>query len=252
LPSCPKCNAEFREIPVADLPEFFSEALDADYRAGTRSLVALPSCGCMYSAIDAERLAFVREELVRLAQAHMDSLLLPEDLIRDTPSLAYPEVTDWFGHIFDHLKSGDKLLLYGTPGIGKTATLRTYAKALVDRGYRTIRGGNVRMLLNRFKVRDKIEPTQEWLDSGRVLILDDIAHPILTDYEIDCLYSILDRYDVPGRVVLMTANLRMDEIRLAAARRAGNLQQSQSIEALFSRLGHRLTQVKCTGKDWRR
>jgi DNA replication protein DnaC len=143
------------------------------------------------------------------------------------------------------------LVLSGNVGVGKTSLLKQVAFAAAMDGYR-VRGGYVVELLSRLKDPDQIRPLMAWLTGGTLLILDDIDKVLGTQYEVERLLFIIDRYWANSLPVVVSLNMTLDalERKLAAVR---GMRMDHEAEAILSRLTAKGTNIlELSGEDRRR
>jgi DNA replication protein DnaC len=160
------------------------------------------------------------------------------------------------GPLQDHEKKPTKedfwkknTIVVGPVGTGKTSLLRRIAYHAVLAGYR-VRGGYVIEILSNLKDPQKMKPLMSWLESGNMLILDDIDKSLGTQYELDRLLLLVDRYWVKKYPVITSMNLSPEalEKKLSTVR---GLNFKEEAKALLSRLKAQATQIVTEGPDLR-
>jgi len=142
------------------------------------------------------------------------------------------------------------LVVQGTVGAGKTSLLKQVAYNAALQGYR-IRGGYVVELLSRLKDPEQIKSLMAWLESGTLLVLDDIDKALGTQYEVERLLFLIDRYWVHGWPVLASMNMTPDALEAKLARVRGVDLKNES-EAILSRLMAKAQVIALNGNDLRR
>lgn len=141
------------------------------------------------------------------------------------------------------------VVLIGPAGRGKTSLLKRAAYAATLAGYR-VRGGRVVELLSDLKNPDNLQATMDRVLGGTMLVLDDLDKALGTQYELERLLFIVDRYWSHDMPVLTSMNRDPDDVekRLAGVR---GLKMDEEAEALLSRLMANAQVVTVEGPDRR-
>lgn len=104
------------------------------------------------------------------------------------------------------------LLFYGAPGTGKTFASACIANALLAQGVTVLMTSFVR-LLDGF---DGINDTIDRMSKARLLIIDDLGAERDTGTALERVYNIVDSRYRTGKPMIMTTNLRFEDIKNSA------------------------------------
>ena len=175
-------------------------------------------------------------DLKELHKARFDKLELgPAEFIH--PSVTLPEDTNWADPLAA-ARNGEKVVFTGVAGSGKTDQLKLICKFLCEKGAK-LKGGYVPAILNKFKRRDTdIGVYQDEILAGDVLVLDDLDKLRGSQFEVEQLLYLVDRFDTYNKPILVTLGMdlfqfrvRLDELKVNTA----------YIDSIISRLEKKAT-----------
>ena len=176
------------------------------------------------------------------------------------------EVTDenavavkWAKYVVEK-KPTQGLLLYGTPGVGKTHLAAIIAQELLKAG-KTVIFGDIPSILDAMKAtfgneskQTSLEELMKALEEVDLLILDDIGTENPTEWAAERLYLIVNSRYSAGKPIIATSNFNAAELvnRLKTRDKSGRLIESDVTgQRIVSRLCEMCQPVKIGGVDRR-
>jgi DNA replication protein DnaC len=207
----------------------------------------IPNCACLRTRsaarVKAEREATWTLEAVRRVE------LLRLGTLSDHDKKA-PTIEGWEDPSVPIL-AGKNLLVTGPVGTKKTTLLKQVSYNAALSGLK-VRGGNVVEMLSRLKDMNQVQNYSTWLEGGHLLVLDDLDKMMGTQYEVERLFFVVDRYWSFGRSIAASFNRTIDELEAKMARDRGtSTDKAQDVEAIISRLTGNATIVHLKGPDIR-
>lgn len=114
---------------------------------------------------------------------------------------------------FDEMeKKNQGILMYGSPGTGKTFAAACIANYLISRGVYVIMTSFVKVL----SMLDTDHESEDWLldklSKARLLIIDDLGAERSTEYALEKVYNIIDTRYREGKPMILTTNLTSKEL----------------------------------------
>lgn len=205
----------------------------------------VPTCECLQQMADEAARKAQRAQLEELAVAKVLALRL--GVLGEYDRLP-PKIVGWESPI-EELLAGHNLVVLGPVGTSKTTLLKQVAYAAATGGLK-VRGGFVLEILSTLKDMDRVKSYMAWLEDGHVLFLDDLDKMLGTQYEVERLMLLIDRYWAFRRSIVVSMNMTPTELgRKLSSARGQNLQKES--EALLSRLMGSATVVELDGEDLR-
>lgn len=123
-----------------------------------------------------------------------------------------------FAETFDP-KSSKSIALFGGTGLGKTHLSTAAAKVIIERGFDVVYTGAIGMFSDFEKVRFGIasgresgENTDRYFDCD-LLIIDDLGSEVANQFTVSCLYDVINTRINKGLPMILSTNLRQDELR---------------------------------------
>ena len=123
-----------------------------------------------------------------------------------------------FAETFDP-KSSKSIALFGGTGLGKTHLSTAAAKVIIERGFDVVYTGAIGMFSDFEKVRfgnasgrDSGENTDRYFDCD-LLIIDDLGSEVANQFTVSCLYDVINTRINKGLPMILSTNLRQDELR---------------------------------------
>lgn len=231
MDKCPDCNTPFKDWK----PNRFV----LDGAPQTPALVKIPNCSCFKKRADAQYQAHLQEEALKRAGERFERLLFDSAPIPDGVVVPHE---GWSENFKAMVSEGNKFVIYGPTGTGKTAVLKTLAYRMCIADIK-VRGGYMQWVLDSLKDLDHVGERMDWLLSGQVFILDDLDKPTMTKYEVDRLLSIVNFYDVPGRSLLASLNIDLPTLERKMTTTGGE-EVRQKAAAIVSRLQNKAVLIK--------
>lgn len=144
---------------------------------------------------------------------------------------------------FDEMyKRNQGLLLYGSPGTGKTYLAACIANALIDKGIRVIMTSFVKLLSVSNMHKEEDEETIRKITGAPLLVVDDLGAERDTDYALERVYNIIDSRYRAKKPMILTTNLSIDEIK-----RTDSIRHQR----IYDRIVQYCYPVELTGASWR-
>ena len=195
------------------------------------------------------------------AQSHLQALLGGENF--DRFSLAYYDDAPWPGErltprenmrrvlaacqtfVEQFGRREENLLLYGSPGLGKTFLCGAIARALLDQGhtvfYATAPALFVQLEKEQFHDGEEEEPEGffEELLEVELLLIDDLGTEFFTSFTASRLFALLNTRLLAGRSTVLSTNLSLKDLA------------ERYTDRVASRLMGNFTALKCYGEDVR-
>lgn len=140
------------------------------------------------------------------------------------------------------LRDGQGLLLYGSPGTGKSFYAFCIANALIEQGVPCLVTGFSR-IVNELQRRQERQTYIDNLSRFKLLVIDDFAAERDTEYMTEQVFSIVDARYRQRLPLIITTNLTGGEIKNAS---------SVSKQRILSRLLEMCQPIEVTGEDRRR
>lgn len=137
------------------------------------------------------------------------------------------------------------LIFYGTVGTGKSFLSGCIAKELLDRGYSCIYFSasalfdSIARLSFDHKERDAMSIFSEDLYSCDLLIIDDLGTELTNSFVASALFSLINERALRRKSIIISTNLRLDEIR------------DRYTDRIYSRIVSSFDLYKLTGADIR-
>ena len=123
-----------------------------------------------------------------------------------------------FAETFDP-KSSKSIALFGGTGLGKTHLSTAAAKVIIERGFDVVYTGAIGMFSDFEKVRfgnasgrESGENTDRYFDCN-LLIIDDLGSEVANQFTVSCLYDVINTRINKGLPMILSTNLRQDELR---------------------------------------
>ncbi|MGM9596333.1 MAG: ATP-binding protein [Eubacteriales bacterium] len=123
-----------------------------------------------------------------------------------------------FAETFDP-KSSKSIALFGGTGLGKTHLSTAAAKVIIERGFDVVYTGAIGMFSDFEKVRfgnasgrESGENTDRYFDCD-LLIIDDLGSEVANQFTVSCLYDVINTRINKGLHMILSTNLRQDELR---------------------------------------
>lgn len=123
-----------------------------------------------------------------------------------------------FAETFDP-KSSKSIALFGGTGLGKTHLSTAAAKVIIERGFDVVYTGAIGMFSDFEKVRfgnasgrESGENTDRYFDCD-LLIIDDLGSEVANQFTVSCLYDVINTRINKGLPMILSTNLRQDELR---------------------------------------
>ena len=123
-----------------------------------------------------------------------------------------------FAETFDP-KSSKSIALFGGTGLGKTHLSTAAAKVIIERGFDVVYTGAIGMFSDFEKVRfgnasgrEIGENTDRYFDCD-LLIIDDLGSEVANQFTVSCLYDVINTRINKGLPMILSTNLRQDELR---------------------------------------
>ena len=123
-----------------------------------------------------------------------------------------------FAETFDP-KSSKSIALFGGTGLGKTHLSTAAAKVIIERGFDVVYTGAIGMFSDFEKVRfgnasgrESGEDTDRYFDCD-LLIIDDLGSEVANQFTVSCLYDVINTRINKGLPMILSTNLRQDELR---------------------------------------
>ena len=152
------------------------------------------------------------------------------------------------------------LLLYGTPGVGKTHLAAIIAQKLIKSG-KTVIFCDIPSLLDAMKAtfnntekQASLDDVMKSLEEVEMLILDDIGAENPTEWAAERLYLVINNRYNAGKPIIATSNFNATELtsRLKTRDKSGHLIENDIVgQRIVSRLCEMCQPVKIGGKDKR-
>ena len=123
-----------------------------------------------------------------------------------------------FAETFDP-KSSKSIALFGGTGLGKTHLSTAAAKVIIERGFDVVYTGAIGMFSDFEKVRfgnasgrESGENSDRYFDCD-LLIIDDLGSEVANQFTVSCLYDVINTRINKGLPMILSTNLRQDELR---------------------------------------
>jgi len=145
----------------------------------------------------------------------------------------------------------------GSYGTGKTHLAAAITIDLISRGIPVIMGTTI-TLLGKFKeAYNRKESESEIIDLySRIdlLIIDDLGKERVNDWVLEKLYLIINNRYENNLPIVITTNYNIDDLikKLTATDKYGNIINSDTAEAITSRLWEICRGIEMNGLDWRK
>ena len=222
--NCPNCQT----------PYLFSSRVNAE----------IPTCPCLQDRA-AEEAAQAR--VLAHEESAMERVMALRLGVMSDHDKKAPTVQGWEAPHIPILASRN-LVVTGSPGTRKTTLLKQIAYHAALQGLK-VRGGYVIEMLSTLKDMDRVKDYSAWLEHGHVLILDDLDKLLGTQYEIERLMLLIDRYWAFKRSIVVSLNMSPDELQQKMGSARGD--HKREAEAIFSRLMGAAKVVVLEGNDFR-
>ncbi len=215
--------------------------------------VLIPSCDCLQKKNDKDFLKHIgdlKEEKAlntfkRLGLGGIDTI--PEPYMK--PPLD-TEFIEWFEEEYQRGPAGN-IILWGVPGTGKSAKLKAMAWQYIRYQHLSVRGGYISEIMQAFKDMDQVQELYHWYSNGKVLLLDDLDKALGTQYELEKILSLVEKYTSQKLPVWVTMSTPPEDFVKVQAKRARYGVDEMWFESLISRLKYNALVVEMNDKDFR-
>lgn len=116
-------------------------------------------------------------------------------------------------------RSSKSVAFFGGTGLGKTHLSTAVAKVVIERGYDVVYTGAIGMFSDFERVRfgnsagmENGERTERYFGCD-LLIIDDLGSEVSNQFTVSCLYDIINTRINKGLPMIISTNLRQDEMR---------------------------------------
>lgn len=178
-------------------------------------------CKCQQAAYDAEQAEMERHK-ERLAVDELFKFSLVDERFHEsvfekfceTPENArsFTVCKNYVRHFDDMYKSSTGLLLYGSPGTGKTFAAACIANALMKRGVPVLVTSIVK-LTNASIFSDDLQEILRKMKNARLLVLDDFGAERDSDFKVEQIFDVIDSRYASKRPMIITTNIPLDNFK---------------------------------------
>lgn len=136
------------------------------------------------------------------------------DNFRATPenTRALTICKNYVQHFDAMYESSTGLLMYGSPGTGKTFSAACIANALMAKGVPVLVTSIVK-LTNTSIFSDDLQEILVKMKSARLLILDDFGAERNTDFKVEQIFDVIDSRYASKRPMIITTNIPLDNFK---------------------------------------
>lgn len=148
-------------------------------------------------------------------------------------------------HFDEMYERGKGLLLYGSPGTGKTYVAACIANALMKKGIPVIATSIIKITSSSGVFGSENERKKDFLENmnrARLLVVDDLGAERDTAYKTEQVFEIIDKRYCSKKPIIVTTNLKMSDMQ-----QCENVRQQRIYERIFE-MCH---PIKFTGDSWR-
>lgn len=210
----------------------------------THDPVMIPDCDCFRDQASREYESHRQETAVLRRQRR----LLSYGLGNRIPEGFIPPEGTWVDPAVE-ATAGKNYVVFGKVGLGKTTALLYIADKLLEAGF-DVRGGRVSSIMEAFKDMDKVQFQSKYLAGGNVLLLDDLDKMLGTQYELERLLTIVDKYSAAGQSIVVSMNISLAEYQTRiSSGKYGD--QSARVESIVSRIMENASIVEMKGESFR-
>lgn len=178
-------------------------------------------CKCQQKELEAQE----AEEQRRKDQLLVDSLFrfsLVDERFRESTFDNFREIPEntralticknYVRHFDAMYESSTGLLMYGSPGTGKTFSAACIANALMAKGVPVLVTSIVKLTSTSI-FSDDLQEILAKMKSARLLVLDDFGAERNTDFKVEQIFDVIDSRYASKRPMIITTNIPLDNFK---------------------------------------
>lgn len=210
-------------------------------------------CICKCEAEERERIQKLKEyeeemrkierlKVASLMDAKLKSATLKTFTQKENNQKLYTIVKNYVDNFNTFYKSNRGLLLWGTPGTGKSYAAACIANELLNQKIPVVMTSFVKILQ---VIQDNTEKETDFINrlcAAKLLIIDDLGTERNTDYALEKVYNVIDSRYRTGKPLILTTNLNLQDMQMT---------QDIRYQRIYDRIFEMCHPVMVNGTSWR-
>lgn len=240
---CGKCHTR-RQTEI--------ELTDPENPGQTTKMKVRVSCECRRKEEEMRKEAERRQKEMEVVTALKKQSLM-DDRLRDATFENFQQTEKnarnlklcrrYAEHFDDMLEKNQGLLFYGGVGTGKTFAAACIANHLLEQRKPVVMTSFVKLLESMQTFKDEDSVLIARLNRAKLLILDDLGAERSTDFALEKVYNIIDSRYRAKLPIILTTNLRMEEMKEATDIR---------YTRIYDRIFEMCYPMQFIGRSWRK